>query len=523
MKNNSKTREQLLKELEKSKKRITELEKSETVHKRVEEKLNIVNQELIAGEQQLKAANQQLQAGEQQLKATNQQLEASNQQIKASELEIKKHVHELNERIKELNCLYEIAESIRTRETVEEILQDTANIIPPAWHYPEITRGKVRFDEKEYVSKAFEETKWKQSANIIVSGKVRGSIEVYYLEECPELDEGPFMKEERNLINGMAITIKQAIEAKQSEKAIKESEEKFSVLYNNSPDMYVSVSPDDASILLCNETLLEKTGYSRKEIIGSPIFKMYHNDCLDEAKKTFQQFIETGEVKDKELNLKRKDGSKINVNLNVNSIRDKTGNILYSISSWRDITKRKQVELNLQKAETELKNTIETVPCIIARANAQTGYFTHCNMALCNILGHSTEEFLARPFIEFIHPEDRQRTIDEVEKQLKGSSVARFENRYICKDGSYKWLAWTATAADKKGVVYAAGLDITERKQAEEELKKNMKQLERFNRLTVGRELRMIELKKEINELLRETGRTEKYKVPLKEKEVNSK
>ncbi len=80
---------------------------------------------------------------------------------------------------------------------------------------------------------------------------------------------------------------------------------------------------------------------------------------------------------------------------------------------------------------------------------------------------------MARPFIEFVHPDDRQSTINEVEKQLKDSPVALFENRYICKDGSYKWLEWRATAADEKGVVYAAATDITERKRAEEALQQS--------------------------------------------------
>ncbi len=137
---------------------------------------------------------------------------------------------------------------------------------------------------------------------------------------------------------------------------------------------------------------------------------------------------------------------------------------------WRDITDRKRVEEKLREAEAELKHTIEVVPGIIAKANAHTGYFTHCNLALSSILGFSSEEFLARPFIEFVHPDDRQSTINEVAKQLKGSPVARFENRYICKDGAYKWLEWRATAADETGVVYTAATDITERKQAEEAL-----------------------------------------------------
>ncbi|MCP3931590.1 MAG: DUF3365 domain-containing protein, partial [Bacteroidetes bacterium] len=83
-------------------------------------------------------------------------------------------------------------------------------------------------------------------------------------------------------------------ERTQAETALRESDKKFRLLYNNSPDMYASVSPDDASIILCNKTLLEETGYSKEEIIGSPIFKMYHDDCMDDVKNTFQQFIETG-------------------------------------------------------------------------------------------------------------------------------------------------------------------------------------------------------------------------------------
>jgi len=146
------------------------------------------------------------------------------------------------------------------------------------------------------------------------------------------------------------------------------------------------------------------------------------------------------------------------------------------VSVYNDITERKQVEQSLLEAEAELKHIIEVVPGIIAKVNAHTGYFTYCNPALSSILGFSPEEFLARPFIEFVHPDDRQSTINEVEKQLKGSPLAMFENRYICKNGSYKWLEWRATAADANEVVYAAATDITERKAAEEQIKRSLRE-----------------------------------------------
>ncbi len=142
---------------------------------------------------------------------------------------------------------------------------------------------------------------------------------------------------------------------------LKESEQKFRTLYNNSPDMYASVAPENDSILLCNETLLKKTGYSRKELIGFPVFKIYHEDCLNEVELAFQKFHKTGQVKNRELIIKRKDGSKIDVNLNANAVRDGAGKILYSISSWRDITERKlaAVELNKALVEAQRANNVK--------------------------------------------------------------------------------------------------------------------------------------------------------------------
>ncbi|NQT63945.1 MAG: PAS domain S-box protein [Candidatus Marinimicrobia bacterium] len=155
-----------------------------------------------------------------------------------------------------------------------------------------------------------------------------------------------------SLTFGMSKLRKQNLQRSLAEEALHKSEEQFRVLYHNSPDMYVSVLPSDGSIRQCNDTLLSKTGYSREEIIGSPIFKMYHDDSLTEAKKAFHQFVETGAIKDKELILKRKDGSKIDVSLNVDVIRDERGKILHSVSSWRDITERKQAQKVLAESNS---------------------------------------------------------------------------------------------------------------------------------------------------------------------------
>jgi len=184
------------------------------------------------------------------------------------------------------------------------------------------------------------------------------SIHFESLDQPLQLDRKPKAKNPDELdqlvtsFNRMQENLgRDIIRRKIAEKELQESEMRYHNLYDNAPDMYVSVSPNDASILNCNETLLHKTGYSREEVIGSPIFNIYHENCIDEVKKAFQQFVEIGIIKDKELILKRKNGSKIDVSLNATSITDDTGKIQYSISSWRDITERKKMEVQLHQAQ----------------------------------------------------------------------------------------------------------------------------------------------------------------------------
>jgi PAS domain S-box-containing protein len=82
------------------------------------------------------------------------------------------------------------------------------------------------------------------------------------------------------------------------------------------------------------------------------------------------------------------------------------------------------------------------------------GYFKHLNPAWETTLGYTREELLSRPYIEFVHPDDRQATVSEAAHVASGRSTLSFENRYGCKDGSYKWLLWSAIVRPEKGLIY---------------------------------------------------------------------
>ena len=114
-------------------------------------------------------------------------------------------VEELRERAKELNCLYEVQETlaqagVKTQEALNRIIE----VIPPGWQYPEICQSEITFGENVFQSAEFVKTPWVQHSDIIVQDQAVGKISVYYMEEKPDLDEGPFLFEERRLINTIA-------------------------------------------------------------------------------------------------------------------------------------------------------------------------------------------------------------------------------------------------------------------------------------------------------------------------------
>ena len=97
------------------------------------------------------------------------------------------------------------------------------------------------------------------------------------------------------------------------------------------------------------------------------------------------------------------------------------------------------------------------------------GHFRIVNAAFENTLGHSRQAFLDTPFIDFAHPDDKAPTLEAMERLATGASVICFENRYRCKDGSYKWLQWTLAPETEAGLLYAVARDITVQKTKQHE------------------------------------------------------
>lgn len=137
----------------------------------------------------------------------------------------------LQERVKELNGLYALLNVInKPGATVEKVFQTLLDLIPPAWQYPEITAARIIFEGKEYKTNNFQDTEWKQSSIIVVDDEIMGSIEVCYLQQQVEDYEGPFLKEERNLIEGLKQQLVNFIKRSKAESVAKEYTEELEKL-----------------------------------------------------------------------------------------------------------------------------------------------------------------------------------------------------------------------------------------------------------------------------------------------------
>jgi DNA-binding CsgD family transcriptional regulator len=114
----------------------------------------------------------------------------------------------LRERIKELNCLYGVSQlAERNLYSIDDLLLELVNFFPHSWQYPEITCARIFFKGKTYTSEKFKMTTWRQSSRIYMYHEAVGECCIFYLEECPPADEGPFLQEERVLLDAVAEQI----------------------------------------------------------------------------------------------------------------------------------------------------------------------------------------------------------------------------------------------------------------------------------------------------------------------------
>lgn len=214
-------------------------------------------------------------------------------------------------------------------------------------------------------------------------------------------------------------------------------------------------------------------GWRAEEALGRPVNELVRSRVPDDERQEFRRILrEKGQLEADYIQYRR-DGSPIQVSARTVALRAGDGSITGTVTLSRDVTEARRAERDRDR----LFNFSLDMLCIAGF----DGYFKQLNPAWEKALGWTNEELMSKPYLDFVHPEDRQPTIDAAGGLAEGKTVITFENRYRCKDGSYRWISWNSYPLMEEKLIFAAARDITERNNAEEQIARQAKELTRSN------------------------------------------
>ena len=247
----------------------------------------------------------------------------------------------------------------------------------------------------------------------------------------------------------------------------KRAEEERDKFFNVSIDL-LGITGFDGYFKRINPAFTSILGYSETEILTTPFINFIHPNDIAETEREFEKLKNGTTTLHFENRYRCKNGEYRWLMWNV--VPDVESGLMYSVA--HDLTKRKQAEVERDK----FFNVSIDLLCIAGF----DGYFKRINPAFVNTLGYSEAELVSTPLLDFIHKDDIAETLGELKNLKDGATILKFENRYRCKNGEYKWLVWNSVPDVEAGLIYAVAHDITERKKTEEALRQSEERLRLF-------------------------------------------
>lgn len=222
------------------------------------------------------------------------------------------------------------------------------------------------------------------------------------------------------------------------ETTLRESEARYQDLFEHAPDMYVSVDAQTKKILQCNQSVVSVTGYPKEELEGMLLFDLYHPDSMKEARQAFHTFVSLGEVKNAELQLRRKDGGKVDVMLNVSAIRDAQGRIIKSRSVWRDITSLKHAEKALRDTEDVTRQILDAAVDMVIVKDSQSRILW-ANKAFQDFYGMTELQLQEMIDAPFNNPQFTEQYLDDDKKVFEDGQVQNIAQEPVTRhDGEVR-------------------------------------------------------------------------------------
>lgn len=387
--------------------------------------------------------------------------------------------HDLLQRVKELNCLYCTIKLIEEYDmTLSSMFQKAVTFIPPAFQYPDITCARITFGDNRFITKDFKETKWKLSTDIIVANHKVGCIDVFYLQVKPQKFEGPFIKEERNLLDTLGKQLSIIADRKITEETLIENEKRLKSIFNaanNISFILTNLDEKDALILEFSPGSENIFGYKRDEVIKKPISILHTTENINKFSDAVQVMLKEKKGVSEELELVRKSGERFSSLYTVYPVFDVIGKMKYALNIAIDITELKTAQEKIKRREETTNVLINTsfdsmilidrdYKVILINDIAAKRF----NLKADTFKGKSIFDFLPMKVVK-----TRKAIGEEVLESKKPKQFVDERNGYIFENNIHPIL-------DSKGEVYMLAVyarDITEKAKTELSIKASREQL----------------------------------------------
>jgi two-component system NtrC family sensor kinase len=276
-------------------------------------------------------------------------------------------------------------------------------------------------------------------------------------------------------VEAVVFTLRDVTERRRSEAALRDSEEKYRLLAENSTDMISRHDPAGV-YLYASPACRRLLGYEPEELVGRLAYDLIHPDDHDAVARSHASILRTPETFTVTFRILRKDGAIIWFETTSRTVRNPwTGEVVEIHCASRDVSGRKEAEEELRQGEERFRGTFNAAAVGIGMVTPE-GHWLRVNPALCEIVGYEESELLGLSFQEITHPDDLESELREHRKLLAGAIDSyRMEKRYLHKRGHIVWglLSVSIVRGAEGRPLYLVGLieDITRRRRAEEQLR----------------------------------------------------
>ena len=378
----------------------------------------------------------------------------------------------LRERVKELNCLYGLAEIVERPEiSLDEILQEAVNIVPPAWQYPELTCSKITLSGRKFQTSNFEETPWTISADIKVHGEYSGTFEVGSLEEIP------FLEEEHDLLEALAERLGRIVERKEAERRLMEAKERWERSFSGI-GVGIFLIDKDYHIIQCNGAFAGLVGEIPENLLGKKCYELVHGlreppeICITCAAIEKGQSVK-GNIFEPFLEK--------HLAVSSDPVFSPEGELEHSIHVIRDITDIKEAQKALKESEEMYRSFLDTSPDAIIVTDT-TGKIVKVSGQTVEMFGYdNVDQLIGKEGVELLAPKDKERATSSIKAEEETGLGKTTEWEIVRKDGSsFTGEIASSLIRDAGGTPSAfvvAVRDITEKKLAEEEITRLSRQV----------------------------------------------